>query len=510
MTHAATASSVHEHRLEWRRWRGWKDEALPAIGLAAVLCGPLCLVGLVFLPGRGTGWAVGAPALAAAAVSTLRLVHRWHVHTSCWVEGEMLHVRSAPWGWTWRLPLLGVDAFETRAVRSRRRTRTELWALRQDGREARVPLPADSPWGEVRTMLEEWRRCERGCRSRVPDGFIYPDRRFRPPDDGRPSWLLTLGLTLFVLPHLVLGVALVGVGIWFLGLREMWHARWPQAQATVVAHDAQQDAAGGWEATLTVEYPWQGQVLRQPLRGDRSNDHADATALLRSHPLGGVLALRLPPATGAPPEIPGIRWGRGLMISGAGLFFVMIAGTLIGVFWNARLPERRRLRLPKMIGAILGGGFLLLFPAAGTLILWLCLIGPALMWCRTRSWVPTPCTIEQATVRPGGKSTHWPDILYRYEWQGRTYRSNRADLEVGSASGSGAADLVARHPVGGADTCFVNPADPGQAVLERRFFFRGGWVGCVVGGVFCAFGYGVPGMIAWGAWRGWRRRRAKR
>src|SRR5438094_163120 len=57
-----------------------------------------------------------------------------------------------------------------------------------------------------------------------------------------------------------------------------------------------------------------------------------------------------------------------------------------------------------------------------------------------RSWPAVACTIEYSAVQThhGDKTSYSPDVLYRYTYGGKTYRSNDADLMGGTGPSSSA------------------------------------------------------------------------
>jgi len=141
------------------------------------------------------------------------------------------------------------------------------------------------------------------------------------------------------------------------------------------------------------------------------------------------------------------------------------------------------------------------------------------VWARyfdAKDWRPTPCTIESAEVirHPGDSDsgpTYSVDILYRYEFDGETHRSNTYSFMGGSSSGrAGKQAIVNQYAVGSEATCYVNPDDPGVVVLERGFswFMLLGLIGVPValigaGMVFSQLrggaGRGVAGLTSEGA-----------
>ncbi len=105
---------------------------------------------------------------------------------------------------------------------------------------------------------------------------------------------------------------------------------------------------------------------------------------------------------------------------------------------------------------------------AGTLLFF---VLPALKAAGARNWRETPCTVLHSQVRTHSGSdsnTYSVDVLYTYVVDDRRYESNRYQFLGGSSSGyDGKAEIVARYPPGTRTVCYVDPADPTQAVLHR-------------------------------------------
>ncbi|HYF33848.1 MAG TPA: DUF3592 domain-containing protein [Prosthecobacter sp.] len=91
----------------------------------------------------------------------------------------------------------------------------------------------------------------------------------------------------------------------------------------------------------------------------------------------------------------------------------------------------------------------------------------------TRRWTATPARIVSARVvseRPSPHSNvaHAPEIRYRYDFGGRSYTGAKIKrVEGPTAHESEAQKKVEAYPVGMEVTAYVNPADPGQAVLQH-------------------------------------------
>jgi hypothetical protein len=92
----------------------------------------------------------------------------------------------------------------------------------------------------------------------------------------------------------------------------------------------------------------------------------------------------------------------------------------------------------------------------------------------SRAWTATPCHIESSRIvstreTPASPLTHRMEISYRYEFAGKTWRSNR--IRHVEAAPSAHLDKVRavqqEYPPGTRSVCFVNPADPARSVLRQ-------------------------------------------
>lgn len=111
--------------------------------------------------------------------------------------------------------------------------------------------------------------------------------------------------------------------------------------------------------------------------------------------------------------------------------------------------------------------FLVVGLLAGRTFLW----EPLRNAVRARSWVEAPCVVLSSEVerhRGDETDTFRVAIRYRYSFGGATYESGRYDFEPRPSSGRSAKQaIVARHPAGLESTCFVNPENPSEAVVDR-------------------------------------------
>jgi hypothetical protein len=135
------------------------------------------------------------------------------------------------------------------------------------------------------------------------------------------------------------------------------------------------------------------------------------------------------------------------------------------------------------------------------------LILPARRISNARSWPAVPCTIVSSRVQEHrgskGSRTYSADILYRYTFNGHEYRSNQFGAANYSTSDrDGVAAEVRRFRPHGKATCYVNPADPADAMLDRA---RHGSMTLIAIIPVAFFLVGAGGLFF--TWRAARRRR---
>jgi hypothetical protein len=115
--------------------------------------------------------------------------------------------------------------------------------------------------------------------------------------------------------------------------------------------------------------------------------------------------------------------------------------------------------------------FFSIFLVVGTGITSAMLIRPLWQIAQARKWSAVPCTIVSSEIRSHSSSdgtTYSVDILYRYNIRGVEYRANRYVFGAVSSSGyNGKREIVSQYPRGRPTICYVNPADPTDAVLIR-------------------------------------------
>ena len=157
------------------------------------------------------------------------------------------------------------------------------------------------------------------------------------------------------------------------------------------------------------------------------------------------------------------------------LVFVAVGvGGIIGV-WRAKpfgqkaVSERHR----KGVGnPILLRLFGFVFIAIGGGLIYVLVIRPTVKEIAAARWTQVPCEIISSSVaaHSGSKSsTYSVEIRYGYVFGGRPYNGTRYNFDTGNSSSRGwRAEVVEKFPPGLKTLCYVNPADPFDAVLSVK------------------------------------------
>ena len=133
------------------------------------------------------------------------------------------------------------------------------------------------------------------------------------------------------------------------------------------------------------------------------------------------------------------------------------------------------------LGAVMTGYFLVFLPVKN--------------WNNSVSWTRVPCTIEKAEVGEhssleDGETTlmYQPRVLYSYQIQGTTYKSERFTLSGFTSYSTGnkaeAQSYLNPYLETASRTCLVNPANPKEAVLSNEFPTGGVLIGSLMTMVF--------------------------
>lgn len=289
------------------------------------------------------------------------------------------------------------------------------------------------------------------------------------------------------------GLVFAGFGILFIGFflhsfrSDSAKRAWPETVCRIVSAEVVpgKDSGGGFNAEVRFETTMNGATVRGTER-IHENDYAEALGIVNAHPEGSTMQGRVNPEN--PAEVV-LLLDSGKQANWFALPFMLIPLVFVvigfGVAWasirgsskskteavslsdSAPGPAARR------AGNVAGWLFGVVFVLIGGVLSWIFFVKPVVEWSAARSWVETPCVIESSrvvSVRGDDGTTYRPEILYVYEIDGREHRSSRVSFFGGSSSGrSGKEAFIRSYPVGGRAVCYVDPADPGRAVLVRAF-----------------------------------------
>ena len=147
----------------------------------------------------------------------------------------------------------------------------------------------------------------------------------------------------------------------------------------------------------------------------------------------------------------------------------------------SQTSHSRRLGMPRWFWYVWSAVFLI----AGSIFLYILGVRPLWGMVQASGWVETPCTVIASELKehppvpapePGALPgpTYRTHILYRYEFRGGTYQSDRYDFVTMSSNTNVAKrrGIVKNYAPGKPSICFVNPANPAEAVLEPRMDLR--------------------------------------
>jgi hypothetical protein len=219
-----------------------------------------------------------------------------------------------------------------------------------------------------------------------------------------------------------------------------------------------------------------GEIFQRAYSG--TEDVAETERLAERYGVGAEVPCWVNPDSPSESCLRRANLWRGFFILLPLLFVAVGAGSLWFLHGRGKAEEPRARGIapassrstPFKTVALLVGFFAVFFlMGAGMLIPFFIL--PVLRVVEARSWQGVPCEILSSSVRSHSGddgNTYSIEALYRYEFDGRQHRSNRYQFLGGSSGGyESKAAAVEKIPAGATITCYVNPDDPFEAVIER-------------------------------------------
>ncbi len=290
------------------------------------------------------------------------------------------------------------------------------------------------------------------------------------------------GASLFFLAFLAAGVFFAVVTVREFR-RTLAQRSWRRVPCTITRSEVQEESRGERPFVFATAYAYdcqgnhEGTVYKRGYKG--SETYSDAQEIARHYPVGLSLVCYVNPHDPSDAVLKRESLAMGLFILLPLVFVLIGAGGLYGLWLAKARPKSEQPIAGKSIAADSRKrryalvGFFGLFGVVGLVTLYWLGIKPIAKTLDARSWIETPCKVLRANVRSheGDDSTTYSVyILYEYEFNGQTYRNDRYDFVGGSSSGrQGKARVVERYRSDPNPVCYVNPSNPGEAVLKRGF-----------------------------------------
>lgn len=298
----------------------------------------------------------------------------------------------------------------------------------------------------------------------------------------------TLGIGGRIFLSLVFGVfALVGGSLFVVMARSAWRTfqthTWTPTPCTIEGSEFSPESGGGWQ--LRYRYFFAGAEYRSTVVSENSasRDASEDLRLSQKFVSGQSATCYVDPAQPADAVFVRRSLWSALGVAFPLVFVAIGVGGLIFA-WRPPFASRavepvaassltqRALTKPQR-GLIFAAGFFGLFFVIGSVATWAFAVRPLYRVISARSWMAVPCTIVSSRVIEHDSDdgyTYSVGLVYRYDFGGRTYTADRYKFSTGSSSGrKGKQAIVAQFPPGRDATCYVNPADPTEAVIERGY-----------------------------------------
>jgi hypothetical protein len=298
-----------------------------------------------------------------------------------------------------------------------------------------------------------------------------------------PSVAGRLGLSLFFLFFFAMGSLFELFTVREFG-RALGQRTWQKTPCQIVSSEVQEHGSSKTPYLFAVSYqyehagrPYTGSAYKRNYSG--SDKYSDTQALVRKYPPGGSLFCYVNPGNPGEAVLQRDSLAIGLVILFP-LIFMLIGAGGIYFIWRRQRPEVEK---PIAATAVPKGGkslgkyglaaFFAVFAVVGGIMLYPLGIRPIAKTVAAESWVTTPCTVLRAEVRSHDSddgTTYSVYILYQYEFNRQTYKSDRYEFVGGSSSGyQGKARVVEQYEAATNPVCYVNPNNPSEAVLKRGF-----------------------------------------
>ena len=298
------------------------------------------------------------------------------------------------------------------------------------------------------------------------------------PQRTSPSLSGKIGITLFGLVFLGVGLMFTG---FFLNLAVTHYSSrtWEETPCAITGSRVD-TVSGGYAVSLVYEYEWKRRTytsrLLKPGGGGVEKSVGKADAWTAKYPEGAGAVCFVNPDNPAEAVLERGSLFFGLIVLFPLVFVAIGGGIIYGTwFYVKKAPKTISVSTQakrRKTGKIVQTGFFLVFFFVGLGIGYFLILPGIMKSIDAKGWMETPCMVLESRVQSHSDSdgtTYSVDILYTYAHGGRDYRSSQYEFIGGSSSGyDGKAAVVRQYPAGGPAVCYVNPANPGEAVLKRE------------------------------------------
>ncbi len=279
---------------------------------------------------------------------------------------------------------------------------------------------------------------------------------------------------------------------------------WQQTTCTIESSEAVTRPEYGdflFSVSYRYEHRWEqfaGNRYRPGYGG--SEDVAEAQRLAARYVAGSSVECWVDPSEPGSAYLRQANLWDGLWILAPLVFVGVGGGSLWFLHRPARTPERttisstpgrdapfKTLKAAGVMTLVVGAFFLF---GAGLLVPFF--VWPSLQVVKARSWTALACEIVESEVRSHSGddgATYSVEALYRYRVDGQDILANRYQFPGGSSSGYDAKPQLGEQiPAGSSTTCYVNPDDAYDAVIERGFTAQ--YLFGLIPGIFALVGLG--------------------
>lgn len=244
-----------------------------------------------------------------------------------------------------------------------------------------------------------------------------------------------------------------------------------------------------YELEISYRYTYEGETYvgtKYGMSADRYSDYADAQEILNLYPVGREATCLVNPSK--PGEAILKRdAGRWLLLPFLILpaIFILIGAGGIWFTWmgmpkswekrktKSTTPSAAWASAGKSMGLGCGTLFFGVFLLAGSGALFHLFVRPVWNIEQAKDWPEVPCRVISSELRRQQSDdgvSYRVDILYEYEFEDRTFRSNKYSfLDIASSGRESKAAVVAEYSEGSEKVCYVNPENPNEAVLARDY-----------------------------------------